>query len=340
MKRYPFLLIALFCSILPVMAEEPLKVGIIGLDTSHVIAFTKTMNDPKAEGDLAKMNVTAAFPGGSPDIASSRDRVEGFTNQLRDMGVEIVDSIPALLEKVDAIMLESVDGRPHLRQALPVFKAGKRLYIDKPLAASLVDAMAIEALSQEHNVPWFSSSSLRFSPEIHRFRDGDPKVGAVRGAVVWSPCSLDPTHPDLFWYGIHGVETLYTIMGAGCTAVTRVSTDGTDQATGVWKDGRVGTFRGIRDGKSGYGGIVFGEKSIADAGTYAGYKPLVERIASFFLTGEVPVQPSETIELIAFMTAADVSKEKQGASVSIESVMQEAKEKVADRIAEVEKESN
>ena len=337
MKLRPFLLIVLLGCAISLQGEEPLKVGIIGLDTSHVIAFTKTMNDPKAEGDLAKMNVVAAFPGGSPDIASSRDRVEGFTNQLREMGVEIVDTIPALLEKVDAVMLESVDGRPHLQQALPVFKAGKRLYIDKPLAASLVDALAIEELSKQHDVPWFSSSSLRFSPEIHRFRDGDPKVGAVRGAVVWSPCSLDPTHPDLFWYGIHGVETLYTIMGPGCTEVTRVSTDGTDQATGVWKDGRVGTFRGIRDGKSGYGGIVFGEKTIADAGSYAGYKPLVERIASFFLTGEVPVQPSETIELIAFMTAADVSKQKQGAAVSIESVMQEAKQQVAGRISELDK---
>src|SRR5690606_2549499 len=104
----------LCCSNLSI-AEEPLKVGIIGLDTSHVVAFTKGMNDPKATGDLAKMNVVAAYPGGSPDIPSSRDRVEGFTDRLREMGVEIVDSIPQLLEKVDAVMLESLDGRPHLQ---------------------------------------------------------------------------------------------------------------------------------------------------------------------------------------------------------------------------------
>ncbi|QDV57568.1 Gfo/Idh/MocA family oxidoreductase [Rosistilla oblonga] len=318
-------------------ADEPLKVGIIGLDTSHVTAFSKVMNDPKATGDLAKMSVVAAFPGGSPDIASSRDRVEGFTNQLRDMGVEIVDSIPALLEKVDVVMLESVDARPHLEQVLPVFKAGKRVFIDKPLAASLVDCLAIQQLSKKYDVPFFSSSSLRFSPDIYRFRTGDPKVGAVLGATVWSPCSLEPTHPDLFWYGVHGVETLYTIMGTGCTQVSRVSTADTDEATGVWEDGRVGTFRGLRAGKRGYGGIVFGEKSIADAGTYAGYQPLVQRVASFFLTGEVAVDPNETIEMFAFMTAADESKKKDGAAVSIADVMKAAEAQVADRIAEVEK---
>ena len=316
------------------VAEE-LKVGIIGLDTSHVKAFTGVMNDPKAEGDLAQMRVVAAYPGGSPDIASSRDRIEGFTNGLRDQGVEIVDSIDALLKLVDAVMLESVDGRPHLEQAIPVFKSGKRCFIDKPLAASLVDCLAIDQVARKHNAQWFSSSSLRFSPEIFRFRTGDEQIGDVRGAGAWSPCSLEKTHPDLYWYGVHGVETLFTIMGPGCTHVSRVSTAGTDEATGVWQDGRVGTFRGIRDGKGGYGGIVFGSKRIGEAGTYAGYKPLVERIANFFLTGDAPVENSETIEMFAFMTAADQSKAEGGRSVAIADVMQAAKAKVDARIAEL-----
>src|SRR5687767_3549606 len=91
------------------------RIGIIGCDTSHVPAFTKLFNDPKAEGDLAGFKVVAAFPGGSPDLKKeSMDRVPGFVEQLRAGGVEIVDSIPKLLEKVDVVLLESVDGRPHL----------------------------------------------------------------------------------------------------------------------------------------------------------------------------------------------------------------------------------
>ena len=331
--RLTALLLLLVC--ISRSTADDLKVGIIGLDTSHVIAFTKVMNAADAEGDLAKMRVVAAYPGGSPDIVSSRDRVEGFTDQLRDQGIEIVDSIPKLLELVDAVMLESVDGRPHLQQVIPVFKSGKRCFIDKPLAGSLVDCLAIDRFAKKYKAEWFSSSSLRFSPEIHRFREGDPKIGAVKGAVAWSPCSLDPTHPDLFWYGVHGVETLFTIMGPGCTQVSRVSTPGTDQAIGVWDDGRVGTFHGIRDGKRGYGGIVFGDKSIGDAGTYAGYKPLVDRIANFFLTGDLPVEPSETLEMFAFMTAADVSKEQGGRAVSLAEVVKDAEARVDARLKEL-----
>src|SRR5262245_39909951 len=90
----------------PASDMKTFKAGIIGCDTSHVPAFTAEFNNPDAQGDLAAVKVVAAFPGGSPDIPASRDRVEGFTNTLRDQGVEIVDSIPALLEKVDVVLIE------------------------------------------------------------------------------------------------------------------------------------------------------------------------------------------------------------------------------------------
>ena len=229
-------------------ADPPIRAGMIGLDTSHVIAFTKSLNDPDAAGDIADVKVVAAYPGGSPDVASSADRIVGFTSQIREMGVEIVDSIDTLLEKVDVVLLESVDGRPHLEQARPVILAGKPLFIDKPVAASLSDAIAIFKLAREHDVPCFSSSSLRFSPGILGMRN-DEKIGDVVGCAAYGPCTLEPHHPDLFWYGVHGVEVLFTIMGTGCESVSRVHTEDIDLVTGVWSDGRVGTFRGLRTGK-------------------------------------------------------------------------------------------
>ena len=318
----------------PLLAQGKVtKLGIIGLDTSHVSAFTKLLNDPKREG----MKVVAAFPGGSPDIESSRSRVDGFTQELKKLNVEIVDSIPDLISKVDAVLLESVDGRPHLAQALPVLKSGKPMFIDKPLAGSLADAIAIDMLGKKYNARWFSSSSLRFSPSIYRWRTDEALSKTIRGADAWSPCSLEKTHPDLFWYGVHGVEILYTVMGEGCETVTRTAAGNIDLVVGVWKGGRVGTFRGIREGKADYGVLVFGDKSIELTGKYEGYAPLVEQFVTFFDGAPTPVANQETLEMFAFMEAAQQSKEKGGVPIKIADVVAEATSKAKARVAELDK---
>jgi len=303
--------------------EKVFRLGIIGLDTSHVTAFTNAINKKTSEHGC---KVVAGFPGGSLDIDSSRDRVEGFTNELRDKyGLEIVDTIEQLCEKVDGVLLESVDGRPHLKQAAPVIKAGIPLFIDKPMAGNLADVIEIFRLAKEKNVPCWSSSSLRFSPGV--FDAGsDPNIGGVLGCDAYGPCSLEEHHPDLYWYGVHGVEMLFAIMGPGCETVTRTQTNDFELVVGRWSDGRIGTFRGIRKGKSDYGATIFGAKKIAGVGEYAGYGPLVDEIIKFFKTGNIPVPAEETIEMFAFMSAADESKAKGGAAVSIKKMIEEAKQ--------------
>jgi len=303
---------------------KALRAGMIGLDTSHAPAFAALLNDAQVDADLSGVRLVAAFPGGSPDLPASADRVADYTKKLAEMGVKIVASIDELLPLVDVVLLESVDGRPHLAQALPLLRAKKPVFIDKPVAGSLADAVAIFDLARELGVPCFSSSSLRFSKGIIGMRD-DPRVGKVLGCEARGPCTLEPHHPDLFWYGIHGVETLFTIMGTGCESVTRVQTDGTEFVVGRWKDGRVGTFRGLRDGAHGYGATVFGSKGIAPSGGYDGYRPLAVEIVKFFKTGTPPVSAAETVEIYAFMEAADESKRQGGAPVTIKSVMNKAR---------------
>ncbi|GAA4399732.1 Gfo/Idh/MocA family oxidoreductase [Nibrella viscosa] len=300
------------------------RVGIIGLDTSHSPAFTKLLNEPNAALDLGGYRVVAAYPKGSPDIESSVSRVPGYTEEVKKLGVEIVSSIADLLTKVDVVLLETNDGRPHLEQALPVLKAGKRLFIDKPVAGTLADAIAIFEAAKRYNVPVFSSSSLRYMTTAQEIGQGKV-VGKVLGAEAYSPAHLEKTHPDLFWYGIHGVETLYTVMGTGCRQVVRAHTDKTDVVVGTWADGRVGTFRGMRGGKSDYGGTVYGETGIAKMGPYEGYRPLLVQIIRFFDTGTPPVSPEETLEIYAFMEAADESKRRSGVPVTLESVMVKAR---------------
>lgn len=300
---------------------ETLRAGIIGCDTSHVIAFTQVLNAEHSDDDpLSGVRVVAAFPGGSEDIASSRDRVEGFTEQLRKMDVEIVSSIDELLKKVDVVLLESVDGRPHLEQLRPVIEAGKPVFVDKPFAVSVADAVTMFGLAEARQVPIFSSSMLRFVPEIAKAVN-DPNIGEITGCDAYSPCSIEPTHPDLFWYGIHGVEILYTIMGPGCERVTRTQTDGTDVVTGVWNDGRIGTFRGLRTGRQEFGALVFGTKSVQHYQRTSSYESLLAEIVQFFKTGVSPVSPSETLEILAFMEAAEKCKANGGDSVLIKEIM-------------------
>ena len=305
----------------------PLKAGIIGLD-AHALPWTKIINDPQAPGELADMVVVAAYPGGSPGIPQSMELLEGRKGPIAELGVEIVDSIDALVEKVDVVMVLSIDGRAHLEQAKPVFAAGKRVYIDKPIAGSLADAIEIFRLAKKHNVPCFSSSSLRFAKRTIDIRQ-DPALGELVGCDQYAPCSLEPHHPDFFWYGIHGVEPLFTIMGTGCVSVTRVHTEGNDLAVGVWKDGRIGTFRGIRQGRRGYGSTVFGTKGIVPGGAFDGYEPLIVEIVKFFKTGKPPVSEAETLEIFAFMEAADESKRQGGRPIALEEVLKKAQKEAA-----------
>lgn len=302
-------------------SKPPIRVGIIGLDTSHVVEFTKLLNDPTSPEHVPGAQVVAAFKGGRADIEASRIRIKRFTTELRDKWkVEIVDGIAALCEKVDAILLESVDGRTHLEQIKPVLRSGKPAFIDKPLAASYRNAKEIAELAKQAGVPWLSSSSLRFWEETQRLKTSR-EPGSILGCDVYGPCPTEPHHPDLMWYGIHAVEMLFTLMEPGCESVTRVSAEGADVVVGRWKDGRLGAIRGIRKGAEDYGITVFGKKAILHSEPrVASYRPLVAEIVRFFQTHVPPVSPDETLEMSAFMEAADVSKSRRGAPVRLSQI--------------------
>jgi hypothetical protein len=305
--------------------SQEIRLGMIGLDTSHVTAFTKLLNDKSDPNHVPGARVVAAFKGGSSDVESSRTRIDRFTAELQDKwGVEIVSSIEELCKKVDAVLLESVDGRPHLNQVRPVFAAKKRVFIDKPFAASYADAREIGRLSRESGTPFFSSSSLRFANDLQAMKR-DEKLGSLLGAFTYGPAPTEPHHPDLFWYGIHAVEMLYTLMGPGCESVTRVTANGADVVTGKWKDGRVGTMRGIRDGKQDYGAVAFGAKSNLATPTSmkSDYRNLLVEIVKFFQTGAPPVPAEETLEIMAFMEAADLSKAQGGVPVMLKEIIEQ-----------------
>lgn len=296
-------------------AAADLRLGIVGTDTSHVIAFTTILNDPAHRDHVPGARVVAAYKGGSPDLPSSRDRVDKYAEELQSkFGVEIVSDIPTLLGKVDAVLLESVDGRVHLAQFREIARAGKPVFIDKPLASTYEDAREIAALARKFGVPWFSTSALRYSSLLP-----DLKKGRVDGALVWGPGPLEATHQlDLSWYGIHAVEILYTLMGPGCEEVSRIFAPDAEIVSARWKDGRVAAIRLVRP-YSGYGAVAFEGKEIRQPpkDLYTGYRGLVERIVEFFRTRVPPVPEQETLEMFAFMDAAQRSREAGGAPVKL-----------------------
>ncbi len=329
------LLVTFVPTVVSVVAQEaqPIRAGIIGLDTSHVIAFTTALTKgpkkPEDQEKLAGVVVVAAYPQGSRDIASSTQRVPEYTDKIKALGVKIADSIEAMLRNVDVVFLESNDGRVHLEQLLPVLAAGKPVFIDKPIAGNLADTIRILDAIKKANVPCFCSSSLRFGKTTQAVRNGS--IGKVLRAETFSPASLEPTHVDLYWYGVHGCESLFTVMGTGCESVKRGTTaDGKIEVIGTWSNGRTGIFREANTGdRKGYGGIATGETGTAPIGTYDGYDVLLVEIVKMFRGGPVPVSAEETLELYAFMEAADESKRRGGAEVTLKEVIEKARAEVA-----------
>jgi predicted dehydrogenase len=317
----PTSLIVLLCALAmaSTLRAGELRIGIIGLDTSHVTAFTKLINDTKSKDHVPGGKVVVAFKGGSADIESSITRVDGYTRQLQtNYGVQIVSTIEELCQQVDVVLLESVDGRPHLEQARPVIKARKPLFIDKPVAGSLRDAVEIYKLAREAKVPVFTSSSYRYYESLVAVQKTN--VGDIRSVISWGPAHLEPHHPDLFWYGIHPTEALFTILGPGCESVSRTMTDHTDVITGLWSGGRVGTLHALKQGGP-HRVVVFGSKGIAEQKGSGDYAPLVREIMKFFQTGVAPVSAEESLAIYTFMEAADESKRQGGATVKLGEVL-------------------
>jgi predicted dehydrogenase len=332
-----------FCwvGVAPAQEAKPVRVGVLGLDNYQAIAYTQLFNDPKASGDLAGLRVVAAFPAAaSEDIPESVDSLPKWKAEIVKFDVKLVASVDELLRNCDAVMIMSLDGRKHLEQATPVLKADKRLYIGRPLAASLGDAVAIMRVAEMTKTPCWTSSQHRFSPGFIGMRN-HPEVGRILGCDIYGGCPTEPHHAELYWHAVHSIEALYTIMGPGCESVRCTSTPFAESITGVWADGRVGTYRGIKKGSLKYSATVFGDKGVSVAGIYGhgvpvkgvvptndkymGYEGIAIEMAKFFKGGAAPVSAAETLEIFAFMEAAHESKRQKCAAVRVADVLEKAR---------------
>ena len=316
MKKLIITIVCLLSALFTVRAQEVIRIGIIGLDTSHSTAFTELLNGTSDDPLAREFEVVAAYPYGSTSIPTSRDRIPGYIETVKKFGVEITSSIAELLDKVDCVLLETNDGRMHLEQAVEVFRSGKICYIDKPLGATLGEAIAIYEMADRYGASVFTSSALRYSPQNAALRSGE--FGKILGADCYSPHTVEHTHPDFGFYGIHGVETLYTLMGTGCEAVSRIHSPMGDIVSGRWNDGRLGTFRAVVKGPAVYGGTAFTETGPVAAGGDAGDTVLLDESVTCFKSGVSPISKEETLEIFTFMKASNMSLERGGREVTMD----------------------
>lgn len=296
-----------------------IRLGIVDFDTSHAIEFTKRFNHVDIDEDqwVKGAKVVAGVPGRS---MISPESIGPNTEKLKGYGVAILENPLDLLGKVDAVLVESVDGSVHLERALPFLEKGIPTYVDKPFACSLNDAKAMVKVAETKHVPLMSSSSLRYAPEVVEAKGGKGAVGAIIGVTTYGPAPTHPRNPGLFHYGIHPAEMLFTLMGPGCQRLTCLSTEGGEVTTGLWADGRVATIRGLRAGAFGnYGFTLFGDKAVTTQGvsTKYIYRELLKQVVSLFETRELPIDLRETLEIVAFIEGAKASADARGAPVTI-----------------------
>jgi len=291
-----------------------IRLGVVDFDTSHVVAFSQRLNHKQVPEEqwVNGAQIVCGCPGTS--AISDQAKIDGYTKQAAELGLEILAKPEDLIGKVDGVLIESVDGSVHLERAKPFIKAGVPLFIDKPFTCSVKEAKTLAKLAAKKGVPVFSSSSLRYALEVVDIKAKEAELGKVVGVDAYSPASLHPRNPGFFNYGIHGLETLYALMGPGCESVTCTSTEGGDVITGLWKDGRIGVVRGTRKGSHSYGFVAWCEKGVRQATINAGfiYRELLKQVVKFFETKTPPIDLSETIEIMAFIEAAMKSAAKGG----------------------------
>jgi predicted dehydrogenase len=297
-----------------------LRIGMIGLDTSHVTAFTQLLNDPKDPAHVKGGRVVCAFPGGSPDFELSIGRVGKFTDELRDKhGVKILDAPEAVAENCDLLFIEAVDGRTHRKYMEQTARYKKPTFVDKPVAVTSADTEAIFRIAEEHGIPLMSSSSLRYSDSFVAALE--PRKGKLVAIDVYGPMQEQPTQPGLFWYGIHTVEMIVAAMGVGAKEVRATTNKDCDLVTVEYADGRIAALRGMRTGGSGFGAVLHAEDGAAWVNAYQTKEPpyasMLKAIMRSLPHGKSDIPKEETIEVVDIIEAANESRKSRGQVVRL-----------------------
>lgn len=286
---------------------KKLKIAFIGLDTSHSTEFAKYMQDlplPK-EHQIGGLTVTRCLRFDTP--FQGKEGLDKRQAYLESIGVKVTLDFEEAVADCEAICLEINDPAFHLEYFKKCAPLGKPIFLDKPFADTLDNTNAILASAREHNIRFFTASSLRYDANLIETSAKCPKP---QFASVWGPLGKAPAGSSIVWYGVHAFEMLERTMGTGAVSVTAVPDRQGVVCTVAYADGRRGVVE-LNSHSYRYGGVLRDGTPNEFLFQYAGgvnlYRNLIGEIARFFRGECEGVSLEESYEIMAMLEATELS---------------------------------
>jgi virulence factor len=287
-----------------------MRIGAIGIDTSHLPEFTRRIREMHDAGTTACL-VTRSFDAGDHGWPVGED-VDNWRRATEELGVTAASSMDELLDDVDGVMVLAIDGHRHLELARPALERGLPTYIDKPLTCSSGEATGILRLARASGAPCYSASSLRFATELERIDLGE--LGDLVAIDAFGPGELNPSMEGLFHYGVHTLEMVDAIWGPGVARVRAIEDEQRHLVDLEYGDGRHAHLRLERAGAYDFGATIHGEKGVTQFCVDFGpvYTRLVQAMTQFFSGGGAPVELLDIVKTVAVMEAGNASCREGG----------------------------
>lgn len=288
-----------------------IRIGILGTDNSHSIAFSRLFNVKEEKPHVRGAKVVAVY--GDEDKRNREVAEKGCVGQ-------IVKRPSDMIGMIDAAIVDFRHGSRHYKFAKPLIEAGIPTFIDKPFAATVAHANRMTDLARRKRCPITTFSTVRYGPAVDAWKKDIKKLGRVKTVIISGPGSTKSEYDGLFFYAVHQVELMLECFGDKIKSVRGVDYDGTLVATVSYRNGMVVTLHEIDSAYRNFAAIAHGEGgeavydvSKAHDGYYYGAKILME----MFKGGKMPIAYKDLATSTRILAAIERSVAAGGKEVTI-----------------------
>jgi predicted dehydrogenase len=194
------------------------RIGIIGSENSHAMAFSKIFNTENTYPDMRVVAVGGDWPEESEKV-KAECRVGFVAEKPSDM-----------LGNVDAVMVTARHGGWHAEFARPFIEAGIPTFIDKPFTVDPYEAVNLAKLARDKKVPLVGGSSTKDVYDVLTLQNL-VKTGGCLGGTVNAPLNMENPYGGFFFYSSHLAEIMLTVFGYGPESVDAHEAGGSVTAT-------------------------------------------------------------------------------------------------------------